>query len=378
MKKSSSFISQRNSSIEFLKVIAIVMIIACHSMPSGNTAVHSWGGVIDVDTATTDIQLIIAGFINSMGNVGNAIFIVCSAWFLLESGQVKQKKIVDMLGDSFFISVAMLLAFSLLGYDFSKGYFIKQFFPFTFGNCWFLTCYLLLYSIHPLLNHVIELMKQEELLRFNIYFFILYNCMGFLMKNNLFYYSRLIGFIGIYFSVAYMKKYMKKIFCNQKINVVMLLLGIGGWVISSILTILLGLYFEMFQDQMQRWNTFMNPCFILISISALNICRGIKMHNYFINYISSLSLLIYLIHATRIIIDYVRFDIFTFIKTYYTYEHLLVWIFVYSICNLVISISLAIIYKKTIQKYVHKIFERMSDLLGFFYNKVSGCILNIE
>lgn len=336
------------------------------------------GGVIDVDTVTKDVQLIIAGFINSMGNIGNDIFIVCSAWFLVESRKVKQRKIVHMLGDSFFISVAMFLFFSLLGYDFPVKYIIRQLFPFTFANCWFLTCYLLLYSIHPLLNLVIQSIKQEELLRFNLFFFLLYNCMGFLAGNQLFYYSRLIGFIGIYFMTAYMKKYLENTFCNQKMNIMLLFLGIAGWIISTIFTFALGFHFEIFQDQMQRWNTFMNPCFILISVSALNICRGIKMQSDFVNYISSLSLLIYLIHATRIIIDYTRFDIFTWIKSYYTYDYLLVWIFVYAICNLTISISLAVIYKKTVQKYIHRLFEKMSGLFECVYNKVSGYILNIE
>lgn len=44
MKENAISVSKRNSSIELLKIIAMVLIVTCHSMPSGNTAAHSWGG----------------------------------------------------------------------------------------------------------------------------------------------------------------------------------------------------------------------------------------------------------------------------------------------------------------------------------------------
>ena len=70
---------KRNSGIELLKVIAMAMIVLSHAIPVEAE------GVIDLGVATTDMQSNIIRFINCFGNIGNNIFVVCSAWFLLDS-----------------------------------------------------------------------------------------------------------------------------------------------------------------------------------------------------------------------------------------------------------------------------------------------------
>jgi len=224
--------AQRNSSIELLKILAIILIVLSHSMPDGDVAVYS--GAIDINTVTSNLQLILAGYMKNLGQIGNDIFLVCSAWFLVDSDKVKTEKITNMIGDCFVISVGMLAIFSLAGYKFPIKYIIKQFFPVSFANCWFLTCYLLLYAIHPLLNIIIKSVKKETLLCFNLTFFILYNCMGFVMGNSLFYFSMLIGFIGIYFFVAYIKVYLNESSSNNKTNVIFFVGG-GCWMDNVIL-----------------------------------------------------------------------------------------------------------------------------------------------
>lgn len=364
---------QRNSSIEILKILAIIMVVVSHSMPDGDTSVYS--GAIDINTVTTNIHLILAGYMKNMGQIGNNIFFACSTWFLLDSSKVKIGKITNMIGDCFFISVSMLGVFTLLGYEFPIMYLIEQFFPVTFANCWFVTCYLLLYAIHPILNNTIKGMKKESLLCFNICFFILYNCIGFIMGNSLFYYSRLIGFIGIYFLVAYFRLYLKEISLNKKINVIFLATGIVGWVASSWLTAILSNNFGIFENQMQRWNNIMNPCFILIAIALLNLFRRKSVYNSTVNYISSLSLLIYLIHSTKIMRNYVRYDIFEYIKNTFGFENLFVWLILFALFNLVAGTLLAIIYNKTIQKYIHYIFEKISKMVVRLYGIASNKIL---
>lgn len=370
---------QRNSSIEALKIIAVVLIVLSHSMPDKSTInIVGGGGVIDIDTVTADIQLIIAGYIKNLGQIGNDIFLVCSSWFLLESRKVKLNKISNMIGDCFFISIFMLGLFTAIGYDFSVKYIIKQFFPVTFGNCWFLTCYILLYAVHPLLNFAIKEMSKEQLLCFNVSFFMLHNCIGFAMRNVLFYYSHLIGFIGIYFFTAYLKFYMRETASDVRWNKKMLAVGVSGWIASSCLTAVLGYNFSIFESQMQRWNSIMNPCFILIAMALFHLFRRKEFHNRIIDYLSGCSLLIYMIHTTRIMRDYVRYDIFAVIENKFGCDNLIWWILLFAIFNLTMGTLGAIAYKKTIQKYIHAIFEKISGIAVSIYHLFAGKILTMK
>lgn len=347
--------TKRNSSIELMKVIAILMIILSHSMPDGDGSLGA--SYIDIDTVTTDWQLLLAGLFKNMGQIGNDIFLVASCWFLVDSKQAKRSKLAGFLADSWFCSILMLIVFLALGYSFSLKYIVKQFFPATFNNCWFLTCFVLFYMIHPLLHVALESMERKTLLRFNIMFFIMYNCMGFIMGNTMFYFSELIGFCGFYFLVGYIKKYASEKYMDKRRNLLILLAGIVLWLVSFATTDFLGFKVSLLSDQLMRWDTIMNPSFVLIGIGAFGLAHTGELYNSFINYVSSLSLIIYMLHANIIIRQYGRWDLFAWIKSNYGYSKLILWILAYACVNIVGSIIIATIYDKTLRKHFHSGFD---------------------
>ena len=98
---------KRNSSIELLKIIAIILIIIQHSCPVyGNV---SGGGYINIKYATTNIQQLIISILSCLGEIGNIIFIMCSSWFLLE------KKFLNISKNGGFISFLSLLLYTIEG-----------------------------------------------------------------------------------------------------------------------------------------------------------------------------------------------------------------------------------------------------------------------
>lgn len=132
----------RNSSIELLKIIAIVLIIISHAVPYGNFS--NYDAYIDLNHASADGNVVILAILRNLGSVGNCIFIICSSWFLLNSNKVNKKKILKLIIDSFIISITiLLLIFIFSDYNVSLTEIIKSFFPITFNVNWFLTCYLL-------------------------------------------------------------------------------------------------------------------------------------------------------------------------------------------------------------------------------------------
>lgn len=149
--------SERNSSIELLKIISILIIVISHTVPFGDYFTHYFNGYLNLNMASSNIQHIILVLFRYLGNIGNVIFIICSSYFLIDSKKINIRKVTYILIDSFTISIIFLLICLLLKYDVSSLAMLRAFFPITFKNNWFVGCYLLFYIIHPFLNIIIKM-----------------------------------------------------------------------------------------------------------------------------------------------------------------------------------------------------------------------------
>ncbi len=351
--------SKRNSSVELLKVVAIILIVLCHSLPNKASGV----GSVDISMATTNWQVFTMFTFHNLGMIGNVIFVCCSAWFLLDTSSVKGDKIAMMIGDCFFLSLAWLLGSLLGGYHLETSVVLKQFFPFTLSTYWFLNCYVLLYALHPYLNKVIDGISEKSLLTFDLIFIVIY-CVLQTLKAYAFFYSDLIGFIGIYFIVAYVKRYVVS---EKEKNHAMkscLWIGVFGYAITTLMLNVVGLKVGFFANQMELLNKITNPFYILIAIGLLLMALKHTFYNGLVNYISSLSLIIYMIHTNTIMRNYYRFEIFGYIEEQYTFNHILLWVLIYFVINLIVSIALAALYNKTLQRGVHYVAKKIGELVG--------------
>ena len=357
--------TKRNSSIELVKIIAMIIIVLSHSMPDGDSTMPA--SHIDIDYATTNIQIIIAQIFKAFGHTGNILFLLASCWFMIGSKKTNVKKIADIVGDSFVVSVTWMIVFLALGYDLGIKEIFKQFFPVTFNHCWFVTCFLIFYAVHPLLSYAIENMSKKKLMTFNIIYFVMYNCIGFLMHNTYFYYSDLIGFFGLYFLVAYIKQYMQDVIKNTRLNVLLVFGGIVFELLLLLATAIGGTKVSFLDGQMMRWDTFMNPCLLMLGIGLFDIAINMQFYNKVINYISSLSLLIYMIHANFLVRQYGRFDLFAWIKQNFGYERLVIWMLLFALINFVGAMIIATLYDKTFRKLVHTFFEKILEICSRFY-----------
>ena len=360
---------ERNSSIELLKIFALFLIVISHSMPVYGD--KSGIGYIDVAIATTNGTNFLLSFLQSLGQIGNVIFIICSAYFLLDSNRTKKEKIINIIVDSFIISMIFLGISLVLGVNIPIKEMLKQFLPITYQNNWFIGCYLLLYAVHPLLNIIINDLQKRQLFRFNLTLLFLYCIISFVLKNK-FYYNELIGFIMLYFFVAYVKLYMPKFQKNAKANIIMIVLALLAHVLILAITNILGLKFDIFANKMTYWNGINNITFICIGIGLLNICLNKKINNRFINYCSSLSLLFYLIHDNAIFRTYIKPD---FYRNVFEYGHILLWILIEIVVLFIGAMLLSTLYKETIQKLTSKFSKKIGELFKKYYVKIEERLL---
>jgi surface polysaccharide O-acyltransferase-like enzyme len=363
--------SRRQSGIELLKLIAIILVVLSHSVPFYGDP--SATGYVDLNSATDNLWDFILIVLRYMGQLGNVLFVVSSAYFLVDKNKVKVEKILQIVSDSLFISVAIMIGFILSGCELGPKIIIKQIFPITFQNMWFVGCYLILYSVSPFLNKIIHNTHQKTLLRLIICMLVLYSGVSFLL-NGAYYYSFLVGFIMIYFIVAYMKKYMQKFGDNERNNTVLLAVSVMGLFVMLLGTNFLGLRIHALTNQMLRWNIFTNPFIIGIGVALFNLFKNIDLRSKIINYLASLTLIIYMIHENYLIREYIKPLYFNTVK-----GNIVAWSFVLAICTIPICILMGIIYKEIFQKLIGKyIIPTVCKRLKVLGDLIEDTLLRIE
>ena len=258
----------RDSGIELLKIFAIFVIVLSHTVQtliSKNMDLSFNGYVIDVSNATMNIDAILLQIFIHFGVWGNSIFFICSAWFLLKSRGWNKKKWFFMLLEIWTVSIVILIiTYTILHGNISGKLILKSLFPTIFSNNWYMTCYLLFYPIHAILNGIIIRMNQRQLFRSTLIMVVIYIFMDFI-NGSWFFPSGIILWITMYFSIAYMQKYLMDFADSLRQNVILLVIGCFGFIGLILLTDICGLHFSFWSDKVLHWCNNCNP--FLLSMS---------------------------------------------------------------------------------------------------------------
>lgn len=360
----------RDSGIELLKIFAIFVIVINHTVQSLTNEAYNIpnnGFVIDISRATTNIQCILLQIFRHFGVLENSVFFICSAWFLLKSKNWNKKKWLFMVIEIWVVSIVIfIITYIILHGNISIGIIISSLFPTTFGNNWYMTCYLLFYPIHPILNSIVNMMNQRQLFRSTLVMVFLYVFMNFI-NCSWFFSSAIILWITIYFAIAYMQKYLMSFVDNIRENIILFIIGVIGFIGIILITDICGLYSQVLSDKVMRWVNNCNPFLLAMSIAMFNIARNIHFKNRFINYISKLSLLIYIIHENIILRTYFRPAMLNYVYKRFGYSDVIQWVFIISFIIFIFGILCSILYVLTLQRFVNKVSGKLYEVVRIKY-----------
>jgi hypothetical protein len=188
----------RNSSIELLRIICMVLIILHHVI------VHS--GALGMSNQT---NLFISYFFVPGGKIGFDAFVAISTWFLCES-KFKSQRFLKVWFEAFFYSVVFTIVAMLLGVGVDFKSFVEVLFV-IFGNSHgFVAAYLLFYLLTPFLYLVSQKVSNKGLTWLVILLFgaqLFSQWMGVIFGYYQHFSSELTLFVFFYFSSLWFKRY---------------------------------------------------------------------------------------------------------------------------------------------------------------------------
>lgn len=195
----------RNSNIEGLRIIAMLMIITLHYLLTG--------GVLDklnFGDKVFNIAWIIESFCYSSVNC----YILISGYFLCKKDYYSIKKIAQVAIQAVFYSAGLYVLFCVTGIEkFNIATLITGYlFPITHGEYWYATVYVVSLFAVPYVNTIIRAISQKQHKRLLVEFGIVFS----VIPSAIFFSGNTIGLMGgysliwfiyLYFAAGYIRNY---------------------------------------------------------------------------------------------------------------------------------------------------------------------------
>lgn len=355
----------RNSSIELLRIIAMIMIVFHHFAIHGGFA---W------ESSSISLTRLWYNFIIMGGKIGVDVFVIISGYYLInnDSGNFKLNKLAKFAGQVCFYSVSLYLVFCSVGIcEFELKYLVKALFPITFSQWWFASTYFVLYLLHPFLNKLLHALDQSLYQKFLLLLIVCWSVIPTFTTSS-FQGNSLLWFMALYSISGYIRLYGLNSKFTTKHYFIFFIISLMLTYISSIVFTILGskwVFFAgkvtYFYGQEKITTLFISLClFMVFATKRIN-------YNMGINAISSATFGVYLIHDNNYVRPFLWGSLFG--NAQYQKSHLLipysifVVAIVYIVCTMIELLRQKIIEKPfltLINRYLPKVIKPVKAYIG--------------
>jgi len=186
----------RDSNVELIRIIAMFLVILTHCIMHTNL-INSEG------ISTTNY--IILQFISTITVIPNSLFILISGYYTVNS-RFKLKKVLSLWGKVFLYTLIIYLIYFIIG---KQNYFYESFFPIFSGQYWFITAYIALYLMSPIINSVIKKLTKNQFKYLLVLLTIFYGVIKVTFNPAGIFDGAFIPVIYIYLIGAYIRLYVE-------------------------------------------------------------------------------------------------------------------------------------------------------------------------
>lgn len=359
--------TKRNSNIELLRIIAMLMIVFSHYASHGSLY------------QSTDITFVFNKIlIDSMflGNLGVAIFMTITGYFMSKV-KFNINRIINLWMQTLFYSIIIFIVFCIIDRNnFSIGGAINSFLPVVRSNYWFVTAYIILCCFMPFLNKLFEVINRKQFLVLISLLVIIYFFLPTFIKFDFSRYAgRVTQFVAFYCLGAYIRYYPNNVFSNNKVSVGIVSLTGLGMLSTVILFDILSTRMEAFVGKNEYFYATFSVVQLFLALSMFTLALNLKAkYNNFVNAVGGCTFGVYLIHDNNYMREYLWGNIFDNSKyaesNYLIVHFILSVIIVYVACTVIEYIR-----KYVLEKYVFKNrINRINSCADSMYGKLLSLI----
>lgn len=276
--------NKRNSNIELLRILSMIMIILHHSY------IHS-----DIKSHLSNTNYIIFAILSLIGQLAINIFILITGYYMVNK-KTNKKSIAKLIFETIFYSYFILILYLNFSPHKQNSTILKLCTPITSDSHWFITAYILLYISIPFINKLIENLNKKQFTQLNIFFIICFSILPsiFILLH---YFSIYTWFIVLYSIGAYLRLYKDNI--KFKDSNIILIISI----IALISTVIVQMKYKTSYINLNYTSNFLS---LLISIGIFMLFINLKdFKSGIINSIASSTLGIYLLHDNFLVRDFI-------------------------------------------------------------------------
>ena len=354
----------RDSNIELLRIIAIVLIILHHF------SYHN--DIVNVETSV--VNKVLGIFTIGYGKIGVLIFVLITGYYMIEK-TISFKKVIRLWLEMEFYILLLFIVTYILNNRVSIKEAIHMFLPLTYNMYWFITAYIGMYICSPLLNKFINSNSKEKNKKILSVLFILFVGVYSIFRgeqlatisNTI---SNIVFFCFIYYIGAYIKKYDIELLKNRKTVIII----VGLIIIMGIyFAVLYGIYHFSTIGKISTNNiTYyynINSIFtVTISVIMFYLfAKRMAFKNRFVNFIAGSVFAVYLFQSHPIFGGKYIYSKLINSELYYNNNLLYLHVFAYAILIIFIVCIIEII-RKLLEKQIFKlkVFDRIENKLKNF------------
>ncbi|MCR5277808.1 MAG: acyltransferase [Lachnospiraceae bacterium] len=163
--------SKRNANIELLRILSMIMITFLHALGKAD--------LLQSLTTYPSVNVWLAWFLEALSISAVNIFMLISGYFLIDS-QFKISRVLELVFETVFymvLSLVFAIAVGIMPLSELNTYtLINTFLPIHMEVYWFITCYLVIYILQPLISAGVKNMSVKAF-RITIISLVIYECL---------------------------------------------------------------------------------------------------------------------------------------------------------------------------------------------------------
>ena len=284
-------VKEKQSNYEMLRIISMLLIIGYHLYEHTETLM--WEPL--------SVNKFVSMLIGSWGIVGVDCFVLISAWFMVDSVQFKFERLIGVIVQTTFYSVLLYVGVQFVTDGaISIRELVKCFIGFAYDSYWFVTAYLVMMLLSPLLNLFVRMLSDSQLRKvvFLLFFvFLLWECLLWASPVN-----TIELFLFIYLLAAYMKRKKKDRWNNNRMKIFLTM--IIGTLLFSCLVAALPESLRTSKIVKYIYITLLakfSPVMLFIAITLFYMVSDWKIKSKYINAIGARTFSVYLIHENSFV-----------------------------------------------------------------------------